>query len=360
MNLFSGIPHPLTRKKGISMDFKNIFEKLIRREDLAENECTLAMEEIFTGTVEPGVIGAFLAALAVKGESTSELIGAVRVLRRHMRRIQTPGSIAVDTCGMGGDGLGTFNISTTAAFVVAGCGVVVAKHGNRSVSSKSGSADVLESLGVRLDIPPEAVEEALFEIGIGFLFAPDFHAAVRYANPIRKALGFRTLFNIIGPMTNPAGTSRQVMGTFRPDLTENVAQAMLQLGTQKAFIVHGHDGLDEISVSAPSRITEIRDGYFTSYDLYPEMYFGELADPTSILGGNPDENARITHKILSGEKGARRNIVLINSAAALVATDKASDLREGIRLAEESIDSGAAMAKLRALIHFTRERANAA
>ncbi|MDL2286339.1 anthranilate phosphoribosyltransferase [Desulfococcaceae bacterium OttesenSCG-928-F15] len=342
------------------MHFKGIFEKLIQRQDLTENECGFVMEEIFSGSVEPAVIGAFLCALAVKGESASELIGAAKVLRRHMRRIQTPGSIAVDTCGMGGDGIGTFNISTTAAFVVAGCGIVVAKHGNRSVSSKSGSADVLESLGVRLDLPPEAVEEALFEIGIGFLFAPDFHAAMRHAGPVRKALGIRTLFNIIGPMANPAGTSRQVMGTFRQDLTETVAQAMVQLGTQKAFIVHGHDGLDEISVSAPTRITEIREGYFTSYDLYPEMYFGELADPESILGGNPDENALITKSILKGEKGARRNIVLINSAAALVAAEKAADLREGIRLSEESIDSGAAMEKLEALITFTKERAHAA
>lgn len=342
------------------MNFKPIFEKLIQREDLSENECSLSMEAIFSGTVAPEVIGAFLSALAVKGESASELTGAAKALRRHMRRIQTPGTIAVDTCGMGGDGIGTFNISTTAAFVVAGCGVVVAKHGNRSVSSRSGSADVLESLGVRLDLPPEAVEEALFEIGIGFLFAPGFHAAMRHAGPVRKSLGIRTLFNIIGPMANPAGTSRQVMGAFRPDLTETVAEAMLTLGTQKAFIVHGHDGLDEISVSAPTRITEIQNGYFTTHDLYPELYFGELADPEAITGGNPDDNARITMAILGGEKGPRRNIVLINSAAALVAADKAEDLREGIRLAEVSLDSGAAMEKLQALIDFTTERAHAA
>ncbi|MCW7754130.1 anthranilate phosphoribosyltransferase [Desulfobotulus sp. H1] len=339
------------------MLFRKLMEKIIRHEDLTEQECGEALEAIFTGETDPATVAGFLAALAVKGESASELTGAARVLRRNMQRIQTPASLTVDTCGTGGDGADTFNISTTAAFVVAGCGAVVAKHGNRSVSSQCGSADVLETLGVRLDIPAEAVEEALFEIHIGFLFAPNFHAAVRHAGPARKALGIRTLFNAIGPMANPAAASCQVIGVFKPELTESMGQALLDLGTRKAFVVHGHDGLDEISVCAPTRVTEAADGRLKTYDLYPEIYFGEPADPEDLKGGDATNNAAITRAVLSGEKGAKRNIVLINSAAALVACDKAKDIKDGIKLAGEAIDSGAALAKLEALIQFTQEAA---
>lgn len=342
------------------MQFKKALETLIAHEDLTETRTADILAEIFTGDVPPATVAGFLAALAVKGETAAELTGAARAMRSRMRRIQTPGSITVDTCGTGGDGSDTFNISTTAAFVVAGCGVTVAKHGNRSVSSKCGSADVLESLGVTLAIDAEMVEEALFEIGIGFLFAPNFHAAVRHAGPARQALGVRTLFNAIGPMANPAGAGYQVIGVFRPDLTETMGEALLTLGTKRAFVVHGHDGLDEISVCAPTRITEVADGRIKTYDLHPDRYFGEMADPEDLKGGDAPTNAAITRRILEGEKGPKRNIILLNAAAALVAAGKAETMEAGIAMARTSIDSGAAKEKLDALIRFTREATDAA
>ncbi len=335
--------------------FKDGLAKIINRTDLSDAEMAWMIGEIFSGNVSDAPIGAFLGALATKGETFEELAGAARAMRKKAHRIETTGADVVDTCGTGGDGASTFNISTTTAFVVAGCGVVVAKHGNRSVSSQCGSADLLEVLGVKIDVDPEIVEEAIADIGIGFLFAPRFHGAMKYAANARKEIGLRSIFNMLGPLTNPAGANCQLLGVYAPQLTEMFASALKLLGAKRAMVVHGHDGLDEISVCAPTRVSELKDGRIATYDLSPETFFGELADPKGMEGGDPITNADITRNVLNGEKGPRRNVILINSAAALVTAGKAADIREGIRMAEVAIDSGAAAAKLSALAEFTNE-----
>jgi len=301
--------------------FREYLNKIIQRIDLSETQMSQMITEIFSGNVTDVQIGALIAALATKGETFEELAGAARAMRRKAHRIQAPTAIIVDTCGTGGDAAQTFNISTTTAFVVAGCGVTVAKHGNRSVSSQCGSADLLEVLGVKLDTDPEIVEEAVQEIGIGFLFAPLYHGAMRHAAKARKELGLRSIFNMLGPLTNPAGANCQLLGVYAPELTEMFAHALQLLGAKRAFVVHGHDGLDEISVCAPTRISELKDGLIRTYDISPEQFFGKLSDSNDLLGGNPEENSRITRKILDGEKGPKRDVVLINSAAALVAAE---------------------------------------
>jgi len=335
--------------------FKENLNKIIRRIDLSESQMSDMFTDIFSGNVTDVQIGAMMAALATKGETFEELAGAARAMRRKAHRIQAPSAIIVDTCGTGGDASQTFNISTTTAFVVAGCGVTVAKHGNRSVSSQCGSADLLEVLGVKLDTDPEIVEEAVQEIGIGFLFAPLYHGAMRHAAKARKELGLRSIFNMLGPLTNPAGANCQLLGVYAPELTEMFAHALQLLGTKRAFVVHGHDGLDEISVCAPTRISELKDGLIRTYEISPEQFFGNLWDSKELLGGNPEENAKITRNILNGEKGPKRDVVLINSAAALVAAEQAETLQEGIRMAEVSIDTGAATEKMEGLIRYTQE-----
>ncbi|HOV85770.1 MAG TPA: anthranilate phosphoribosyltransferase [Syntrophobacteraceae bacterium] len=332
-------------------------KKVVQRQDLDETEMAEVMNDIMTGNATNAQVGALMAALATKGETYSELAGAARTMRRKATRIQTPADTVVDTCGTGGDRKGTFNISTTAAFVVAGCGVTVAKHGNRSVSSRCGSADLLEALGVRLDLEPELVEEAVQSLGIGFLFAPLFHGAMRYAAQARKEVGIRSIFNMLGPLTNPAGANCQLLGVYAPQLTEMFAQALLSLGTRSAYVVHGLDGLDEISVCAPTRISELKDGLIRTYEVSPEQLLGRRAEPEELLGGDARENSRITREVLGGAKGAKRDVVVLNAAAALMAAGKAPDFSRGIRLAEDSIDSGAAMGKLEALVRFTSENA---
>lgn len=335
--------------------FKQFLSKIIKRQNLTESEMSDMMNLVLTGQAGEAQIGAMMAALATKGETFEELAGAARAMRRNARRIQALGSPVVDTCGTGGDGVGSFNISTTTAFVVAGCGVTVAKHGNRSVSSKCGSADVLEVLGVKLDTDPEIVEEAVQSIGIGFLFAPLYHSAMKYAAKPRKELGVRSIFNMLGPLTNPASANCQLLGVYAPELTEMFAQALKLLGAQSAMVVHGHDGLDEISVCAPTRVSELKAGAIRTYDIQPEHYFGGLAEPDQMAGGNPEENAAITRAILTGETGPRRNVVLINAGAALLAAGKAADLKAGIALAAAAIDQGKALEKLEALAAYTRE-----
>lgn len=337
--------------------FRELLYKIYQRKDLTEEEMSALLGEIFSGNTTDAQVGAFMGALATKGETYAELAGAARAMRKKAIRIETMARDVIDTCGTGGDTSGTFNISTVTAFVAAGCGAVVAKHGNRSISSQCGSADVLEALGVNLDVDPEIVEEAIAEIGIGFLFAPKYHGAMRYASNARKEVGLRSIFNMLGPLTNPAGTKRQLVGVFAPELTEMFAQALKRLGAKRALVVHGHDGLDEISVCAPTRICELCDGQISTYDLFPESYFGRTAAAEEIAGGSPAENAQITKNILSGHKGARRDIVLINSAAALMAAGRVESIEQGIEMAEQAIDSGAAMDKLTALIEFTRENA---
>ncbi len=333
--------------------FKEYLNKLIHRNDLSESEMAEMMTEIFSGDITDAQIGAFMAALATKGETFEELAGAARIMRRKATRVQTSADIVADIVGTGGDGAHTFNISTTTAFVVAGCGVTVAKHGNRSVSSKCGSADLLETLGLNLNCGPELVEEAIREIGIGFLFAPLYHSAMRHAAKARKEVGLRSIFNMLGPLTNPAGANCQLLGVYAPELTEMFAQSLRLLGAKCAYVVHGHDGLDEISICAPTRISELRDGMIRTYDISPEQFFGQCASPGALTGGAPADNAVITRKILNGEKGPCRNVVLINAAAALVVVGKADRLSDGIQLAARSIDGGAAMAKLDSLIRFT-------
>jgi len=313
------------------------------------------IEEIFSGTLSNAQIGAFMAALATKGETFEELAGAARVMRRRATRIQAPGSAVVDTCGTGGDGGGTFNISTTAAFVVAGSGVTVAKHGNRSVSSRCGSADLVEALGVNITVGPFVVEEAVAEIGIGFLFAPLYHGAMKHAAAARKEVGIRSIFNMLGPLTNPAAANCQLLGVYAPQLTEMFAEALRLLGTRHALVVHGHDGLDEISVCTPTRISELRDGIIRTYDIDPERFLGRRAAPAEVAGGDPARNAAITRGDLAGDKGACRDVVVLNAAAALVAAGKTDTIEAGMRVAAESIDSGSARRKLDELVNFTRQ-----
>lgn len=335
--------------------FSAVLKRIVSKENLSEETMMQFMDELFEGKLTEAQIGAFIAALATKGETAEELSGAARAMRTRARKLQVVAPTVVDTCGTGGDGANTFNISTTTAFVVAGCGVTVAKHGNRSVSSACGSADVLEALGVKLDVTPEVVEEAIHEIGIGFLFAPLYHSAMKHAAKPRKEVGIRSIFNMLGPLTNPAGAHCQLIGVYAPELTEMFAHALKHLGTRRAYIVHGHDGLDEISVCAPTRVTELSNGIIKTYDIYPEHYFGERADEKSLSGGGPSENADILKAILNGtEKGPKRNVVLINSAFALMAAGKAKTVQEGIEMAKQSIDSGAAISKLNALIEFTQ------
>ncbi|ROQ93598.1 anthranilate phosphoribosyltransferase [Desulfosoma caldarium] len=337
--------------------FVELMQRLTRRVDLTEEEMSVLMDQLMSGSLTDAQIGAFMAALATKGETFAELAGAARTMRRKAHRLHVPAATVVDTCGTGGDGAQTFNISTTAAFVVAGCGVTVAKHGNRSVSSRCGSADVLEALGVRLDVDPEVVEEIVGDIGIGFLFAPLYHGAMKYAATARKEVGIRSIFNMLGPLTNPAGANCQVLGVFAPELTEMFAQALELLGTRRAFVVHGHDGLDEISVCAPTRVTELRDGLLRTCDLEPERLLGRKADPEALRGGSPEENARILRSVLEGTPGPCRDVVVLNAAAALVAAGVGEDFRDGMHLAEKSIDSGTARDKLESLVRLTQQKA---
>ena len=322
---------------------------------LSRQEAETAMEEILSGRAGEDSIVALLAALRTKGETVEELVGFARAMRRHATPIfsdaSRPDELLVDTCGTGGDASGTFNISTTAAFVAAGAGVRVAKHGNRSISSKCGSADVLEALGISLDVSPERVGEAIREIGIGFLFAPALHTAMRHAMPARRRLG-RTAFNLLGPLTNPAGARAQVAGVFSAEVVEKVASVLAELGVDRAFVVHG-GGLDEISLAGETKVGEVRGGAVRVYEVTPEDFGLGRAPISAISGGDAAHNAELLRAILAGEPGPRRDIVIANAAAALVAAGRAVDFLEGARFAAESIDSGAARRKLEALIAFT-------
>lgn len=337
------------------MTFKESLARIYNRRDLTDSEMADMMLSIFSGSITDAQIGAFMGALSTKGESFSELAGAARAMRKRARRIEVSATNIVDTCGTGGDASNTFNISTTTAFVVAGCGVTVAKHGNRSISSKCGSADLLEALGVKLDVDPEIVEEAIAETGIGFLFAPLFHSAMRHAANARKEIGLRSIFNMLGPLTNPAAANCQLLGVYAPELTEMFADALRVLGARHAMVVHGHDGLDEISICAPTRVSELKDGRISTYDITPEQFFDQPASPEDLKGGTPQENALITRDILHGKAGPKRDIVVLNAAAALVVASRADNLQKGLKLAADSIDSGAAADKLAALVDFTQE-----
>ena len=327
-------------------------------QNLTRREAEAAMEELLTGRAGDAQIVSLLAALRAKGETVDELVGFATAMRRHAQPVfdsgRRPDGALVDTCGTGGDAKGTFNVSTAAAFVVAGAGVRVAKHGNRSFSSRCGSADVLEALGVNLEVPPERVGAAIEQVGIGFLFAPAVHTAMKHAAAARRQLGGRTVFNLLGPLTNPAGASAQVLGVPAARLTELLARALAELGVERAFVVHGADGLDEISLSSETHVAEVRHGQVRSYRVAPEDFGLRRAPLETLAGGSATENARIITRVLGGEPGSRRDIVLANAAAALVAAGRAGNFREGARVAAQSIDSGAAREKLEQLIAFTK------
>jgi anthranilate phosphoribosyltransferase len=328
-----------------------------------------AMNAIMSGEATPAQIGAFITALRLKGETVDEITAAARVMRRKSTRIKAENAIVtidrddinldletlIDTCGTGGDGTNTFNVSTTTAFVVAGCGLRVAKHGNRSVSSQCGSADVIESLGVNLDVPPTVVEQCLNEVGIGFLYAPALHGAMKYAIGPRREIGIRSIFNILGPLTNPAGANVQVLGVYQEELTPVMAEVLNKLGSRSAFVVYGEGSLDEISIVGRTQVSQLKDGAVSTYAIQPEDFGMPRADLDDIRGGSARENADIVLSVLKGEPGARRDIVLLNAAAAVVAAGRAADFPEGITLAAKSIDSGGALEKLEGLKRVTNQ-----
>jgi anthranilate phosphoribosyltransferase len=332
---------------------KEAIGKIVGGVDLSESEMMGVMNAIMEGDATPAQIGAFITALRFKGETVDEVTGAARIMRRKATRINALSSDIVDTCGTGGDGMNTFNISTTAAFVVAAAGLTVAKHGNRAVSSGCGSADVLEALGVNIDAGPEIVEECIQQIGIGFLFAPKLHGAMKYAIGPRREIGIRTIFNMLGPLTNPAGATSQLIGVYDPSLTEMFAGVLKNLGAKRAFVVHGSDGLDEVTVCGETRVSELNDGLITTYNINSADFFGETSDGRELVGGDVSANAEITRAVLTGKDGACRKIVLLNTALAIMAGGKAENIPEGIDIATDCIDSGAAVKKLQALIELS-------
>ncbi len=337
------------------MNIQEAIAKVIEGADLSRDEMADAMNQIMSGEATDAQIGAFLIALRVKGECVDEIAGAASVMREKATPIVTKHDVIVDTCGTGGDHSGTFNISTTAAFVAAGAGLCVAKHGNRAATSQSGSADVLGALGVNIEASPETVSRCLDDVGIGFLFAISLHGAMKYAIGPRREIGARTIFNALGPLSNPAGATRQVVGVYSAALIETLAGVLGTLGSERAFVVHGSDGLDEMTLTGPTRVSELKNGSVSTYDVSPGDFGLAQASTDALKGGDADYNAEITRSILNGEEGPRRDIVLLNAAAAIVAGDKARDLNEGVQVAAEVIDSGKALEKLEGLVAASRE-----
>ena len=340
------------------MNIQEAIKAAVAGTNLSTQQATEVFTDIMSGNATDAQIAAFIVALRMKGETAEEITGAATVMRDKATHVLPESkSNLVDTCGTGGDGSNTFNISTATAFVAAGAGAMVAKHGNRSVSSKSGSADVLESLGVNIAVPPETMKECLDTIGIAFLFAPALHKAMKFAIGPRKEIAIRTIFNVLGPLTNPALAPNQLLGVFSENLTETMAAVLNNMGTARAFVVHGADGLDEISLSEPTRITEVRDKEIKTYTISPED-FGLGRSPLSAVGGGtPDRNAAIIRNVLAGEKGPCRDIVLLNAAFAITASGIAKDPKEGLALAARSIDSGEARGKLERLAAATAKKA---
>ena len=328
---------------------KEFIAQVIVGEDLSQVQSQQAMEVIMSGKAGDSQISALLTALRIKGETSTEIAGFAQTMRDYAVKINCNEQQLIDTCGTGGDKKGTFNVSTTVAFVLAGAGLGVAKHGNSGVSSSCGSADVLSALGISINLPPEVVANMINEINIGFLYAPSFHTAMKYAAKPRKELGFRTIFNLLGPLTNPANAHCQLIGVYEPTLTLKIGEALQGLGVQRAMVVHSFDGMDEISTMAPTQVTEVRGNELISYVINPLDYGFVGGAAEEYLGGTPQENAETITKILKGELGAKRDIVLMNTAAALLVADKVETLAEGLILGAKSIDSGAALEKLEAL-----------
>ena len=341
------------------MNIKEAINKVVLRNDLNEDEMVDVMNQIMGGDATDAQIGSFITALRMKGETVEEVTGAVRVMREKATAIASgvdvnAGGVLVDTCGTGGDGSGTFNVSTTTAFVVAGAGVPVAKHGNRSVSSNCGSADVLEAAGVALDIDSDKIGSCIREVGIGFLFAPALHGAMKYAIGPRKEMGIRTIFNILGPLTNPAGANVQVLGVFDSSLTEPLANVLAKLGSKRALVVHGEGNLDELTVTGKTQVSELNNGKVTTYSVSPGDVGLSTAKIEDLQGGvDAAESAQQMRAVLSGEKGAKRDMVLLNAGAALMAAGISDNLQSGVNAAAEVIDSGKAIAKLEQLVSFS-------
>ncbi len=334
---------------------KAILQKLVERVDLSPAEVEAAFEAIFQGEATPAQMGAFLVGLRMKGETPAEIAAAATVMRRRATPVRTPaGRLVLDTCGTGGDGAGTFNISTAAALVVAGAGVTVAKHGNRSVSSQSGSADLLTACGVQIDAPVEVVEHCLAEVRIGFLYAPALHGAMRHVGPVRREVGVRSIFNLLGPLANPAHATRQLLGVYAASLVPVVAETLARLGTERALVVHGLEGLDEISPTGPTRAAWVEAGQVREVLLRPEDGGLKPVAGGSIRGGTPEDNARLLAGLLDGRDGPLRDAVLLNAGAALWVADAVDTLAEGVLRAAESIDSGAARTRLERLVALTR------
>lgn len=334
---------------------KEAILKLAKKEDLTYAEAESVMNEIMSGEASAVQMSAYLTALSLKGETIDEITASASGMRAHCIKLLHDMDV-LEIVGTGGDGSNSFNISTTAAMVIAAAGIPVAKHGNRAASSKSGAADVLEALGVKITLSPERSSEILGKINICFLFAQNYHIAMKYVAPIRKELGIRTVFNILGPLSNPAGANMELMGVFDEALVEPLAQVMANLGVVRGMVVYGQDKLDEISMCAPTSVCEIRDGWFQSYELTPEQFGYTRCSKEELVGGTPQENAAITREILAGEeKGAKRQAVCLNAGAALYITGKAATIEEGVRMAESLIDSGAAMKKLETFIQESNQ-----
>jgi len=334
--------------------------ELMEGRDLNQEGARDVMRSIMDGEATPGQIGAFLVALRIKGETADEIAGCAEAMREHVLVVRPARTDLVDTAGTGGDGAGTFNISTAAALVAAAAGAGVAKHGNRAVSSSSGSADVLEALGFNLELPPETIARSIDELGFGFLFSPTHHPAMRHAAPVRRDLATLTVFNVLGPLTNPAGARAQVVGVYAPDLVPTIAEVLSRLGAERAFVVHGAAGVDELSPAGPNLVCEVANGQVRRREIDPLDLGIDRCAPDELRGGDPADNAETIRRIFSGAEGGKRDAVLLNAAGAIAAGGLARDLGEGVGLAREAIDSGAAGERLEALIAFSREPVPAA
>ena len=338
------------------MDIKTAIKRVVAFRDLTEKEVYSVFMDIMTGKAAPSQIGAFVTALRMKGETVGEIVGAAKAMREKSVKIKfAPEKMIFDTCGTGGSGTNVFNISTACGFVLAACGVSMAKHGNKAVSGRCGSADVLKELGVKLDIKPSAVKKCIQKINIGFLYAPLFHKAMKYAALPRKEIGIRTIFNVLGPLTNPALAQRQVVGVYKEELTEKLAKVLKKLGTKRAYVVYGMDSLDEVTITGKTRITELSNGRIRSFYVSPRDFGLKKATMKDIQGASAKKNAKIIMDILKGKKGPKRDVVLMNSSVALMASGKTKDFKSGVETAAEVIDTGLALGTLNALIKITND-----
>ncbi len=338
----------------MNFGIKEAIKRVVGGANLSESEMSSVMSAIMDGEADHAAIASFITALSMKGETVAEVTGAARVMRAHATKVATPpGAVVVDTCGTGGDASGTFNISTASAFVAAAAGLIVAKHGGRAVTSKCGSADVLKALGVNIEVTPRRMEQCLGEAGIGFLFAPLLHGAMKYAAPVRGAIGIRTIFNILGPLTNPAGAKAQVLGVYAESLTELMAEVLRNLGTERAFVVRGEDGLDEFTLTDRTKVTELYEGEIKTYYVTPEDFGLARCGAKDLAGGSAEENATIILEIFKGKKGPARDIVVLNSAAAITAGGRTASIKDACLVAAAAIDSGGALNTLDKLIEVS-------